>query len=214
MRKMDKKKLKIAISLRLSISSYSEKRDSISRDWPILLEKIGMYPILIPNSISNLDEFLEIMKPDGIILSGGENFGENPERDVTEYSLIDFSIKNNIPLLGVCRGMQILNKFFGGSITKTNNLKHVNTHHSLSISDDYFNKKEIMVNSFHKNILQKNDLSDEFYILAEDNSDLTIEAFVNKKYPLVGIMWHPEREQNSFNLMLIERILKNEFKKI
>ena len=173
-----------------------------------------MYPILIPNSISNLDEFLEIMKPDGIILSGGENFGENPERDVTEYSLIDFSIKNNIPLLGVCRGMQILNKFFGGSITKTNNLKHVNTHHSLSISDDYFNKKEIMVNSFHKNILQKNDLSDEFYILAEDNSDLTIEAFVNKKYPLVGIMWHPEREQNSFNLMLIERILKNEFKKI
>ena len=63
--------LKIGITFRITnAETYEEQRDSISHDWPLFLEKINAIPIWIPNSISNLDNFLNEIKLDGIILSG------------------------------------------------------------------------------------------------------------------------------------------------
>ena len=209
---MTSKKLKIAISLRLSqAQNYSEKRDALSRDWPILLEKIGMYPLLVPNSISDIEGLLTEMNPDAIILSGGEDIGKNPERDMIEYALIKYGIKNKLPIFGVCRGMQILNHHFGGSITSTQNKNHVGKNHLVKTNPRLDPSNEINVNSFHENVILKTDLSEDFEILAECETDQTIEAFVNKKSLLVGVMWHPERDQNKFNLKLVERVLRNDF---
>lgn len=209
---MVQKKLKVAITLRLSnAQNYSEKRDALSRDWPIFLEKLDVYPLLVPNSISNVKEFLDEMKPNAIILSGGENIGENPERDLIESSLIEYGINNNLPILGVCRGMQILNHYFGGSISSSKNKNHVDTNHLIKTNQRLGSKNNVQVNSFHDNIILKTDLSKNFEILAECESDQTIEAIVNKKSLLVGVMWHPEREQNEFNLKIVNRILRNDF---
>lgn len=209
---MTSKKLKIAISLRLSQSqNYSEKRDALSRDWPIFLEKIGAYPLLVPNSISNLEDFLTEMNPDAIILSGGENLGENPERDTIESELIQYGIKNKLPIFGVCRGMQIINHYFGGSIRSTQNKNHVGKNHYVKTNSRLHPSNKILVNSFHDNVILKTDLSKEFEILAECETDSTIEAFINKKSLIVGVMWHPEREPNEFNLKLVESVLKNDF---
>ena len=61
----------IGISLRITnAKDYDEKRDSLSHDWPIFLEKIQAIPIWIPNIISNLPQFLQELDLDGIILSG------------------------------------------------------------------------------------------------------------------------------------------------
>lgn len=210
---MTDKKIKIAISLRLSqAQNYSEKRDALSRDWPIFIEKIGAIPLLIPNSIKNIDDFLTETKPGAIILSGGENIGENPERDMTEMNLIKYGIENKLPIFGICRGMQIINHHFGGSITTTNDKKHVATNHNIQFHDSRLNlPNEVIVNSYHDNVINDFDLSSEFEILAKSQSDKTIEAFIHKKFPIVGVMWHPERDQNEFNLKLAERVLKNDF---
>lgn len=210
---MTDKKIKIAISLRLTqAQNYSEKRDALSRDWPIFIEKIGAIPLLIPNSIKNIDDFLTEIKPDAIILSGGENIGKNPERDMTETNLIKYGIKNELPIFGICRGMQIINHYFGGSITTTNDKKHVATNHQIQFNDSRLNlPNEVNVNSYHDNVISDNDLSQEFEILAKSQSDNTIEAFIHKTFQIVGVMWHPERDQNEFNLKLAKSVLKNDF---
>ena len=75
-------KPKIAISLRIvNAANYDEKRDALSHDWPTFLEKLGFNPIFVPNSLSDVIAFLADMKVDGIVLSGGDNIGDTPQRD-------------------------------------------------------------------------------------------------------------------------------------
>lgn len=59
------------------------------------LEKSDAFPILIPNTLSDVKSFLQEMEIDGFILSGGDNIGDDPERDQTEREIIDFAIDNN-----------------------------------------------------------------------------------------------------------------------
>ena len=62
---------KIGITLRTgSASDYDEQRDMLSQDWPIFLEKIGLTPIFIPNSLEKISQFLDEIEMDGFILSG------------------------------------------------------------------------------------------------------------------------------------------------
>ena len=152
------------------------------------------------------------MDLDGIILSGGDNIGKTPIRDDTEKLLIDFAIKKNIPIIGVCRGMQVLNEFFGGSTDILNNDTHVGNNHPVKINDKIISKlinsSEIIVNSFHRNIIRTNNLADELKPIVFSNIDDTIEAFVHEKFPIIGVMWHPEREQKLFDEKIIENIFK------
>ena len=103
---------KIGISLRVElIKKYDEKRDCISHDWINFLQKIDCMPILIPNNLHDVENYITDLNLDAIILSGGDNIGDFPERDKTENSILEFGIKNAIPILGVCRGMQIINNY-------------------------------------------------------------------------------------------------------
>ena len=80
----------IGISLRVvSVKKYNEKRDALSHDWTRFLEQTNSFPIFIPNTLENIEEFLTEMKINGIILSGGDNIGDFPERDKTEKNIIN-----------------------------------------------------------------------------------------------------------------------------
>ena len=104
---------KIGITTRIvNAQEYEEKRDALSQDWVEFLEIENIIPILIPNNLSNIPLFLKEINLDGIILSGGDNIGDDDERDNTEKQIIEFGISKKIPIFGVCRGMQVLNKFF------------------------------------------------------------------------------------------------------
>jgi N5-(cytidine 5'-diphosphoramidyl)-L-glutamine hydrolase len=189
----------IGISLRIDdISKYGEKRDAISQDWTKFLSKINAFPILIPNTLSNIQNFLEKFSLDGIILSGGDNIGDFPERDETEINILEYAIKKNIPVLGVCRGMQIINHYFGGKMIASDTKLHVNKSHSINFLEQTCMTKigkEVMVNSFHNNLILKNNLGKDLENMAEAE-DKTIEGFFHKKLPIVGVMWHPERDKN------------------
>jgi N5-(cytidine 5'-diphosphoramidyl)-L-glutamine hydrolase len=208
----EKKIPRIGISFRIvNAIGYEEKRDAISHDWPKFLEKINVLPIWIPNTISNIDSFFNELDIDGIILSGGDDIGQTPERDKTETSLINYGIKYNLPIIGVCRGMQILNQYFNGSLKKSISKTHVGKEHSLIIREKFFLNtfpSEIIVNSFHDNIITSQNLGKNLTSFAETKSDKTIEGFFHNTFPILGVMWHPEREQKRFDELLIKNFLK------
>jgi len=208
--------LKIGISQRIvHAENYDEKRDALSHEWASFLEKLEIIPILIPNSLVDVKTFLQQFHFDGIILSGGDDIGKNPERDSTEKTVIEYSIKNNIPILGICRGMQLLNSYFGGIISKNLDSSHINKPHSLNINAVPFLKflpESIDVNSFHNNIINQENLAKGLLMFAIDTRDKSIEGIYHETLPILGVMWHPERSQNQINISLLTNFfIKNEF---
>ena len=112
---MRNKKKRFGISLRVElIEKYNEKRDTISQEWTIFLQNLAITPILIPNTLGDVKSYISDVEIDGIILSGGDNVGQFPERDKTEKQILDYAIDKRFPVLGVCRGMQIINEYFAG----------------------------------------------------------------------------------------------------
>ena len=204
------KKIRIGVSTRIIHSeNYIDDRDALSHDWASLLEKISIIPILIPNSLLEIEEFLDEIELDGIILSGGDNIGEFPLRDKNENKIMEYAINKKIPIFGVCRGMQIINQFFGGGIIKTTDRKHVGKSHSITVNKEkifsFLDDDKIMVNSFHNNIIIETKLGKNLTTLAKDTNDESVEAFMHSKYPIIGIMWHPERmkDKNNYNFIKI-----------
>jgi len=203
------KKLTIGISLRIMENpDYDESRDALSHDWIQLFEKLKINPLFIPNTIENIESFLDDMEIDGLILSGGDDLGQTPARDNTEQKILDFSCKNKIPLIGICRGMQAINDFFGGSIETLHDSSHVNHNHSISIEkklSSILETKKFQVNSYHHNIIKKNLLGKNLqpFAIADDS---TVEGFFHTKFPLYGVMWHPERNFDMNNELILRKI--------
>ena len=193
-------KKKIGITLRVTTEKkYVEKRDVISHDWINFLQELDYFPVLIPNNLIDVENYISELKLDGIILSGGDNPGEFPERDQTENKILEYAIKNSIPVLGVCRGMQVINTFFNGTISENNNSSHVGKPHNIDIMNtslvNLFGHDKLEVNSFHNNLIKKDDIGAELDVFALSEKDFTIEGCFHKKYPIIGVMWHPERDQ-------------------
>ena len=211
---MKKYQRKVGISLRVeNIEKYDEKRDAISQDWIKFCNRAGFMPILIPNNLMDVKGFLKSMNLDILIFSGGDNIGDDLERDKTEKNMIEFAIKNKIPSLGVCRGMQFFNKYFGGKIEHGLNKTHVRARHKIKFTDKkmekIFGKKSSVVNSFHENLIKSEILGKELESFGIANHDETIEAFYHKKYPIIGVMWHPEREHNFEKEFKLFKILES-----
>lgn len=208
---MTKRKFKIGISSRIvSADNYHEKRDAISHDWSQFLEKLESNMIIIPNTLTDVEAFLDEIGIEGIILSGGDDIGDDPERDKTENKIIDFTIKNKIPLFGVCRGMQVINKYFGGSIETNYQSKHVEKSHTIELTNlafsSFLKTNSLTVNSFHKNIIKTSTLGKNLEPFAVVKNDKTIEGFFHKSLPIVGVMWHPERDPNYNNQLILREV--------
>ena len=204
-------KPKIGISLRITnAQNYVEKRDSISHDWPVFLEQLGFSPLLIPNTISDMPTFLDEMKISGLILSGGDNIGDDNVRDKTENMILDYAVSHNVPLIGICRGMQVINTFFGGKIQSTNNSEHVKNDHFVNITNhSLFKNEQIQVNSFHHNIITLSNLGKNLSTFAISKNDNTIEGLIHNELPIFGVMWHPERNPNDNSNILLKKIFSN-----
>ena len=198
----------IGISLRVTnAEKYVEKRDSLSHDWSIVLQQLGFHPLLIPNTISDVSAFLDDMKVSGLILSGGDNIGDEPLRDQIEKKIIDHAVSHDIPLIGICRGMQIINSFFGGKIRCLDNSDHVNKPHKVNLSSNFsLGNNAIQVNSFHYNVIDAANLGKNLSPFAISERDNTIEGLIHNELQIFGVMWHPERYPDTNTNELLKKI--------
>jgi|TARA_B110000093_G_C12958707_1_gene406099 gamma-glutamyl-gamma-aminobutyrate hydrolase PuuD len=203
----------LAISTRVTeAQNYFEKRNSISFDVVEYLERIGVKPLLVPNNLNNINEYLNEFAIEGVILTGGNNVNPSAynsldilpdvysERDNTEKVLYDFALRNKLPLLGICRGSHFINTQLGGGLV--HHIKgHVNKFHKLVSEDISYNDKE--VNSYHNHGITKSQLSDRLKCLAVSEDNL-VEAYENIQNKILGFQWHPERDFNEFDSTLIK----------
>ena len=195
----------VAISQRVDIiKDHQEHRDGLDQNLIRFLFACGFLAVPVPNilnesskgdsSVQYLMSFLNKINPNAFILSGGPDIGENIERDKIEIAIINYAEQKELPLLGICRGMQIMASRKG--ITLKPLVGHVGTRHKV--------KGEICrtVNSYHN--LCISDCPDGYMVISrsEENS---IEAIKHLKLPWEGWMWHPEREPQFAN-QDIERV--------
>ena len=183
---------------------YNEEMDCLDLNWTKFLISIDILPVplsLMPaSSAENIWKALEL---DGLILSGGNTIVEyadakdetenlSLDRDIFEKALLKAAISTRKPILGVCRGLQIINVFYGGQLTKVKG--HAGTKHHL-VTEDLKTAFQLPseVNSFHDFTILRKELGKKLIPLAHDAQD-NIEAFYNPKDKVLGIMWHPERE--------------------
>jgi len=117
------------------------------------------------------------------VLSGGDDIGKFILRDYCENLIIKFALKKKIPIYGICRGMQILGKFFNVKLLKVKN--HVNVNHKI------FSKNNVnLVNSYHNFTLAKCPKNFEIEFMSADEK---IESMISKDKKIYACMWHPER---------------------
>lgn len=212
----------------IGITTFNQKQKkktyaAVSNNYCSSVQMAGGTPILLSLCVNNeiLDRYLEIM--DGLIITGGDEavnphlYGENPipavkatcpSRDECEAYLYRGAMEQDMPVLGICRGMQLMNVTEGGSLyqdiftQKQGVLGHLppdmpvdELYHSVKIEkgsklEDIFQTENLMVNSFHHQAVKK--LAPNFIgsAISEDN---LIEAMEHKtKRFSVGVQWHPE----------------------
>ena len=109
----------LAVSMRVTHHApYREPRDSLAHDWAVWLDAINHQPIMLPNRLKDPKEFLRATRVEGLILTGGDSIipSRNDDNAVrarvaTEHAAIDMAIEDGLPIIGVCRGFQMLNQY-------------------------------------------------------------------------------------------------------
>ncbi len=173
---------------------------------------VGAHPIrTTPNHPINLAGV------DGIIFGGGSDIDPNlyhekkepftksidKKRDRYEIKLLEEAIKRKLPILGICRGMQLINIYFGGSLYQhiyNLNLRYEHKKTPFAYKRVFilpktklysiFKQKEIIVNSIHHQAIKR--LGEGLKISAYDENRI-IQAIEAPSFAfLIGVQWHPE----------------------
>lgn len=223
--------IRIAVSMRVvKAFDYDEPRDAISHDWIRFFEKNNWDFILVTNCMNNVCRYLDDLKVNSILLSNGNDvielkseflsLGQSIERDKTEKAMLNWAIESNLPVLGVCRGLHLVNVYFGGSIkynlknSKGYKVNHIAKTHLIEIIDpttqEFFSTNSAMVNSYHEHGVTEEKLAKKLIPFAI-TSDRIIEGFYLRDKPILAIQWHPERqlENNPINNDLPVRFIND-----
>lgn len=177
---------------------YKTHIDFLDHYWLKYFENKDYDFELIPNSFKLAKKKInDIKNCDLIVLPGGNDLFKKDKITRTrlnvEKELINFSLKKKIPLIGICRGMQLLNYFFGGKINKVKN--HMGKKSKIFFKEKFFSKNVLMVKCYHNYGIKNKFKSKKFKTIAIDK-DGNLEMFIHENKKILGIMWHPEREKN------------------
>lgn len=205
------------------IPLYDDEKESY---WLIpgymrMLERLGAAPLMLPLTADTkiLDYFLE--RCDGFLLTGGhdvapEIYGEKPTsqcgapcplRDRMELYIAKNAVALDIPVFGICRGIQFLNACFGGTLYQDlpsehksgiehhmtppyNRVAHTVHIHRGTPLFDWVGKEELGVNSYHHQAIRT--LSPRFAKMAVSPDGLTEAIYMPDKKYVAAVQWHPE----------------------
>ena len=186
------------------------------------LARVGALPLLIPALTDPARLAALVGLVDGLVLSGGtdvspQTYGEqpqdpawsgDPERDTYERALIAAALAAHKPVLGVCRGAQILNAALGGGLYQDISaqvegaLRHRDWHsydsngHSVTVADGswlagIYGAGDMLVNSVHHQAIRRLAPDLRFTAIAPDGIIEAVERIDDEQF-LIGVQWHPE----------------------
>lgn len=214
---------------------------AIRKNYLFSIEKFGGIPFPLFHSLASLPDIFSMV--DGIIITGGNFdidptlYGENNDhsrslkntRTNFEMKICEMSLKNNLPILGICGGEQLLNICFGGTLIQDikkynkNSLEHEQTNprnetsHSVEIKKqtklfEIIKDSEIQVNSAHHQAVNK--LGKNLIIsgLARDGIVESIESTEHDW--CIGVQWHPEFLITKADKLLISNFIEFSQKKL
>ena len=177
----------IGIIMRDSLSSTNQPVSVVYKDLINAIIKSGGKPIGISNNF--FDKYINLCQ--GFIIQGGDDIDEHDLKIIKELK------EKNIPLLGICLGMQEMAYLNNGEIFDINNHK-ISSMHEVNINKDSLLYKimgceKTMVNSRHKSAVKKTNL-----FISSRSNDKIIESVEDKtKKFFIGLQWHPENLYNS-----------------
>ena len=200
------------------------RRYCLSSTYVDAVRAAGGLPVILPESETDLQAVLDAV--DGLILSGGSDFnpatygdpdthettyGIDPERDTFEIELFRLAVKQDKPVLGICRGVQSINVAMGGTLIQDipssvpENLEHrqhalgksqTDVSHSVTITDEQsplyavLGTDQMNVNSFHHQSVKEVAPDLKIAAVADDG---VIEALWHPGMSFgLGVQWHPE----------------------
>lgn len=194
----------------------------VSKSYVSSIESAGFVPVVLPlvKRQNTVDEFIDSI--DILLLTGGEDvaperYGCEPskhlgvvnlERDSFEWKLLEKAKSKKLPIFGICRGMQIINIFFGGTlyqdipteldgqgvkvVHRQNAAKPAHKINVLSGTrlSGIVGTGDLLVNTYHHQSVKKIAPGFEVSAVAPDG---VIEAFEASFYPAAGVQFHPEK---------------------
>lgn len=194
----------------------------------------GGIPMIVPPFTDTEMLYPILEKADGILFPGGEDidpsyFGEDPHEklgiirpEIDKFSILcaEYAFSKNIPVLGICRGLQVLNVARGGSLYQDisqrdeTNIKHLQDYdrsyllHSIHIDKEsllykILGEEKTGVNTMHHQSINQLGKSLKVSAYAPDG---IIEAIENTDGSLIAVQWHPEE------LLASSPIMNNLFK--
>ncbi|MGE3796517.1 MAG: gamma-glutamyl-gamma-aminobutyrate hydrolase family protein [Thermomicrobiales bacterium] len=216
------------------------RRYRLSSDYTIAVEAAGGTPIILPLRSQSIPALLDLV--DGFLFSGGadinpslfgddsvhrETYGVDKERDTFELELMRAAIAADKPVLCICRGIQVLNVAFGGSLWQhiaddiANPLTHRQFHDGIpadrpshavqmtpgSLLESVYGPAPLEVNSLHHQAVREPGAGLKIDGVAPDG---VIEAMsVPDATFVLGVQWHPEmmqrvdeRQQRPFSALI------------
>jgi len=219
--------MKTIIGINCGYSTVSDDNDLYYKLHNKYIEAIllaGGLPLLIPFFGTERDYIRLISKIDGLLLSGGPDINPkrwkekihpktnivHPDKERSDFILTKLALKYNLPILGICYGMQLINVVCGGTLYQhipdlRNKMELCKEHLNVDPPSNTTHKIQIIQNSCLSKILGKEGQVNSFHHQAVKNlgrdlrpvataKDGIIEAIESTKYKfIVGVQWHPER---------------------
>ena len=213
--------------------------DYMKRNYYQAVERSGAVAVLLPNTeIRGLViNYLKLV--DGLLISGGndvdpafyrerkkaKNLSITRERDAFEIAMVKRAKENGVPVLAICRGMQLVNVAFGGSLYQDFRLEKKFLDHTLEGSAIYkkkhpvmiqensglfhiIQKSKIMVNTSHHQMVKR--VAPGFVVTAWSEKDGVIEAIEPKdKHSPMCVQWHPELMKDRGSRALFDWLIRS-----
>jgi len=209
----------------INIVTGGESIHYVPGDYVNAVTRAGGIPVII-SVYEHFEDCRELLGGlDGVLLIGGGDidprfYGEEksalcgrpaPERDEQEISIARFAVENNIPLLGICRGIQVLNVALGGTLWQDlehdggynshrytvprNEIRHYVNLSKGSVLNKIYGTDKLGVNSFHHQAVKR--AAEGTSVIAESEDGVVEAIEVNGKSFAVAVQWHPEMMYDS-----------------
>ena len=199
------------------------KKQFVNEAYIEYVKLAGFTPIILP-MIKDMDDVLNLC--DAFLITGGDDLHSkwyneplsekagtiHLEMDEVDKYVIEYAYKNKKPMMGICRGLQAINAFLGGTL-----LQHIEDDSHKNIEGDViFDKvpngsifdrvyhEHSKIKSYHHQCIK--DLAPNFIICGYSNG--CIEAIEHNELPIIAVQWHPERLMDEESINLIKEFRK------